>query len=182
MRYRTIVADPPWPSPFGKLGATHRANPLAHYQTMSVEDICNLPIGDEAEDRAHLWLWVLNSNVPEGWRVAQAWGFRPITMVTWCKRRPGVGQWFRTNTEHVLFCTRGAPLERMHVPLKTWFVWKAGRHSEKPDPFYDLVEQVSPGPRLELFARRNRLGWDTWGNECFEHVELTSDTNRRRTS
>lgn len=171
-RYRTIVADPPWPSPFGKLGATHRVNPNGHYATMAVEDIAALPISDLAEERAHLWLWVMNSNVPEGWRVAAAWGFRVITMLTWCKPGPGVGHWFRTNTEHLLFCTRGDPMPRLDVPTSTWFIWPRGEHSAKPEAALDLVERVSSGPYLELFARRNRLGWDTWGNECHEHVRL----------
>ena len=172
MRYRTIVADPPWPSPFGKLGASHRANPLAHYSTMELADIRALSVSELAEDSAHLYLWVMNSNVPEGWRVAEAWGFRPLTMLTWCKPQPGVGQWFRNNTEHVLFCTRGEPLPRKEVPVATWFKWPRGRHSEKPAAFYDLVESVSSGPYLEMFSRRARIGWDTWGNEALNHVEM----------
>ena len=88
-KYRTIVADPPWPSPFGKLGATHRANPNAHYRTTTVDEIEALPVDLLAEDDAHLYLWVMNSNVPEGWRVAASWGFRPLTMLTWCKTQPG---------------------------------------------------------------------------------------------
>lgn len=170
--YRTIVADPPWPSPFGKLGATHRAKPNAHYQTTGLAEIVALPVGALAEEEAHLYLWVMNCNVPDGWQVAKAWGFRPLTMLTWCKKQPGVGQWFRTNTEHVLFCTRGKPMPRTFVPIATWFVWPRGRHSAKPDAFYDLVEQVSPAPRLELFARTQRLGWHSWGNEALNHVSL----------
>jgi N6-adenosine-specific RNA methylase IME4 len=135
---------------------------------MTQAEIEALPVSDMAEADAHLWLWVMNSNVPDGWKVAQAWGFQPQTMVTWCKTQPGVGQWFRNNTEHLLFCTRGRPLTRQTVPTSTWIVCKRGEHSAKPEVFLDLVEQVSPGPYLELFARRNRLGWDTWGNECLD--------------
>ena len=172
-RYRTICVDPPWPSPFGKLGVTHRANPCAHYPTVNLDWIRALPVEAMSEARAHLYLWVLNSNVPDGWAVARAWGFRPLTMVTWCKTQPGVGKWFRTNTEHVLFCTKGKPLPRAEVPIATWFRWPRGRHSEKPGAFYDLVGRVSPGPYLELFARTQRLGWDSWGNEALNHVSLS---------
>jgi N6-adenosine-specific RNA methylase IME4 len=140
---------------------------------MTLEAIGALPVRSLAEDDAHLYLWVMNSNVPEGWWIAQAWGFRPLTMLTWCKTQPGVGQWFRNNTEHVLFCTRGAVLPRKAIPTSTWFVVKRGAHSAKPDSFYDLVESVSDGPYLEMFSRRNRFSWDTWGNECFEHVDLS---------
>lgn len=127
-----------------------------------------------AEDSAHLYLWVMNSNVPEGWWIAQAWGFRPLTMLTWCKTQPGVGQWFRNNTEHVLFCTRGETMERREIPTSTWFKWPRGRHSAKPDAFLDMVEQVSPGPYLEMFARRARFGWDYWGNQSLGTAEVAA--------
>jgi len=172
MKYATIVADPPWAFTWKSSNDSHRVAPLRHYPTMELPDIGQLPIDDLAEKRAHLWLWCMNSNVPDAWWVAESWGFKPITMLTWCKPGPGVGIWFRTNTEHVLFCTRGKALPRQHVPLQTWFQWPRGAHSQKPEAFYDLVEQVSPAPRLELFARRQRIGWDTWGNESLEHVQI----------
>lgn len=171
-RYRTIVVDPPWPFSFGAAGANHRANPLTHYVTMPLDEILSLPVDRLAEDDAHLYLWVMNSNVPDGWACAEEWGFRVLTMLTWCKTQPGVGQWFRNNTEHLLFCTRGDVLPRKVVPTSTWFVHKRGAHSAKPETFLDLVESVSPGPYLEMFARRNRFGWDTWGNEAIEHVKV----------
>jgi hypothetical protein len=102
-QFRTIVADPPWASssPAG------RAAPERHYPTMPLEAIRELAVGPLAEERAHLYLWALNSNLAAAWSIAETWGFRPLTILTWCKRGPGVGYWFRTNTEHVLFCTRG---------------------------------------------------------------------------
>lgn len=172
MKYRTIVADPPWPKPFNH-GATYPSGSEAHYRSASVDDIASLPVAEWADEQAHLYLWVLNCNAPDGWKVARAWGFEPQTMLTWCKTQPGIGQRFRNNTEHALFCTRGKPLPRLVVPTATWFRWARTRHSAKPEAFIDLVEQVSPGPYLEMFARRARLGWDYWGDESLGTAEVS---------
>ena len=170
MKYRTIVADPPWQF----ASATMRGAAERHYETLELAEIGAFKFRELAADDAHLYLWFCNANAPEAWWIAEAWGFRPLTMVTWCKPGPGVGYWFRNNTEHFLFCSRGKTLERQATPLSTWFEWPRREHSRKPDAFYDLVESVSPGPYLELFARRQRLGWDTWGDEALEHVQVVS--------
>jgi N6-adenosine-specific RNA methylase IME4 len=167
-QYATIVADPPWR--FGS--AATKADARKHYSTMALEDICALPVEDLAADNAHLWLWILNGMVEEGYRVVRAWGFTPVTMLTWCKPQPGVGHYLRNNTEHCVLATRGTPMVPAHKPISTWFRWPRGAHSQKPEAFLDLVEQVSPGPYVELFARRDRLGWDTWGNESMNTAEL----------
>ncbi len=94
-------------------------------------------------------------------------------MLVWCKKPKGivVGS-FTGTTEYVLFCRRGN-LGARERQDSTWFQWpRSNSHSRKPEAFLDLVERVSPGPYLELFARRQRLGWDTWGNEALEHVSL----------
>jgi N6-adenosine-specific RNA methylase IME4 len=166
-KYRTIVADPPW-TPEGSARRTYagrKGYPQLFYPTMSLEDICAIrpPVGE------HLWLWSLPRHLDWGWSVARAWGYEPLTCLTWCKPGLGVGR-FQTNSEHVLVARRGN--EPFGMTGGSWFRWPRGRHSEKPDAFYDLVESVSPGPYLELFARRQRLGWDTWGNEALNHVTL----------
>lgn len=168
MRYRAIVVDPPW----RYASAATKADAGKFYATMTLDEIAALPVGDLAGDDAHLWLWTTNAFVEEAHVLARGWGFRVMTVVTWCKKQPGVGHYFRNNTEHVLFATRGKPMVPEDKPLATWFVWPRAAHSQKPEAFYDLVEQVSPEPRVELFARRNRLGWHTWGNESLEHVTL----------
>jgi N6-adenosine-specific RNA methylase IME4 len=171
-RYRTIVADPPWPydNETWGIGAIGDG-----YETLSFEDICSLPVAQFAAREAHLYLWVTNAKLLDHDYAAlvNAWGFSYKTLLTWRKTAClGIGHYFRGETEHVLFCTRGrlpiepASRERNH------FDAPRGRHSAKPDAFYDLVERVSPGPRLELFARRQRLGWDTWGNEALQHVTM----------
>jgi N6-adenosine-specific RNA methylase IME4 len=160
------VADAPWTPALGanwKTRFTDKARPQKHYPTMSVEEIAALTI--PAERQAHLYLWVLNQHVDWGYTVARAWGFEPWNMFTWRKPGLGVGQ-FQSNTEHFLVCRKGPrhgnPFGRTGG---TCFDWPKGRHSEKPDEFYALIERISPGPYLEMFARKERPGWSVWGNE-----------------
>jgi N6-adenosine-specific RNA methylase IME4 len=188
VKYRTIVADPPWPlndmpaparvsegysgSGPRTTGSTKRILAVP-YQRMSISDIEALPVGALADNDAHLYLWTINRHLEAAYGVVRCWGFRPSQLLVWTKRPKGIlfGTYTST-TEFVLFCRRGvlAPLRRVDT---TWFGWpRSNTHSKKPEAFLDLVERVSPGPYLELFARRNRLGWDTWGNESLEHVEL----------
>lgn len=188
-RYRTIVADPPWhvatgpaASAVGEGWAGHdgRSRTLA-YPTMSVAEISALPVADHAEDGCHLYLWTINRYIEDAYSVARAWGFTPSTLLTWCKAPmgSGLGGQFGISTEHVLFCWRGRAAGRRAATNTTWFRWKRpyderGKpmHSGKPEAFYDLVREVSPGPHLELFARRQRLGWDTWGNQALSHIDM----------
>jgi N6-adenosine-specific RNA methylase IME4 len=167
-KYRTIVADPPWR--YGS--AATKADAGKHYETMAVEEIRSIPVEGQAEDDAHLWLWAVNGLMEEAYSVVRAWGFSPITLITWCKTQPGVGYYFRTNTEQCIFATRGKPMVPESKPMASYFIWPRGAHSSKPDAFYDVVEQVSPGPYLELFARRARFGWDYWGDESLQTVEM----------
>lgn len=141
---------------------------------MTVEQITALPIRDLAEKDAHLYLWVTNHYVESAYAVARAWGFRPVVLLTWAKRPMGLGLGgaFVQTTEFMLFARRGRDVARGRIN-RTWWEWpRQGQHSAKPEQALDLVESMSPPPYLELFARRNRLGWDTWGDQCFQHVEL----------
>ncbi len=143
---------------------------------MSVADICDLE--PPAEDDAHLYLWTTNAFMDEAHDVAWMWGFDTKTILTYGKVQPDgrpsmkTGYYFRGATEHVLFAVRGSlPLQTSEA-LPTLWLWPRLPHSVKPDAFYDLVEKASPGPYLELFARSQRLGWDTWGNEALNHIEI----------
>ena len=140
---------------------------------MTVDEIAALDVRALAERDCHLYIWTINAYLRDTYSIAEAWGFKPSTLLTWCKRPNGIGLGgaYSTTTEHVLFCRRGTLAAKTRVD-STWYAWPRGPHSAKPEAFLDLVEQVSPGPYLELFARRNRLGWDTWGNECLEHVQV----------
>jgi N6-adenosine-specific RNA methylase IME4 len=174
MKYRTIVADPPWATttgpPWSGGGSGHQA---LDYQVMDLQAIKALPVGNLAEPAAHLYLWTTNILVPRAYEIVEAWGFRPSVLLTWAKNPMGVGlgDAFAITTEHVLFAHRGGLRPLTRIPT-TWWNWKRGGHSQKPEAFMDIVEQLSPPPYLELFARRQRLGWSTWGNECFQHVEM----------
>ena len=170
--YATIVADPPWPS-MHQRSTDHRGKPERHYGTMPVECIADLPVGDLAATDAHLWLWGVNRLMEDAYRVVRAWGFTPMSLLTWCKPGPGMGYYLRNNTEHCIFATRGAPAVPDSAALSTWFVWPRSAHSVKPAAFGDIVEQVSPGPYLELFARSPRLGWDAWG-KGYELAEVSA--------
>lgn len=157
--YTTIVADPPW----RYQSAATKADAAKRYSTMSMDELCDMDVSALAAESAHLWLWCTNALMEDGYRVVRAWGFRPMTIVTWCKPQPGVGYYLRNNTEHAIFATRGKPMVPERKPTSTWFVWRRGAHSSKPAAFLDLVEQVSPPPYVELFARDPRFGWDSWG-------------------
>jgi N6-adenosine-specific RNA methylase IME4 len=170
-QYRTIVADPPW---FYTNGTVPMGGVEHQYGTMTNAEIAAIPVRDFADRSAHLYLWVTNPRLfreetdglgPRD--IMAVWGFRYVTMLTWHKLgAPGLGYYFRGDTEHILFGIRGkAPIEPA-IRESNHFAASRGEHSAKPDRFYELVERVSPGPYLEMFARRRRYGWDVWGNEA----------------
>ena len=177
--YRTILADPPWrfANRTGKVAPEHRR--LDRYSTMDLEAIKSMNVSETAAKDAHLYLWVPNALLPEGLGVMEAWGFRYVSNVVWAKRRKdggpdgrGVGFYFRNVTELILFGVRGSmrtldPARSTVNMIET----RKREHSRKPDEQYDLIEACSPGPRLELFARYARPGWDAWGNESAEDIE-----------
>ena len=165
--FPTILADPPWDVlQRGGRGA-HR-----HYSLMSVEAIAALPVGRVASADAHLWLWVTNATLFAGHAVMTAWGFTYRSCLTWVKPGLGLGSsYLRNNTEHLLFGTRGkAPILFRSQP--TWLFAAKQGHSHKPEEQYAVIERCSPGPYLELFARRKRPGWQVWGNEVASDVVL----------
>ena len=179
---RTILADPPWPyegqGPVGNggRGASGAERIIqvgvdAHYPTMSIEELKALPVREAADTPAHLYLWTTNSFMVEAHDIARAWGFEPKTILTWVKVRQSDGQpsmktgyYYRSATEHIVFAVRGSL--RLRGPCRpTAYLLPRDAHSVKPDYFYRLVEEQSPGPYLEMFARRPRAGWAQWGNE-----------------
>jgi N6-adenosine-specific RNA methylase IME4 len=193
-RYRTIVADPPWPYKDavngGKSGGaalvgtikkdgTPSKTVTLDYGSMSIADLCELQ--PPAEPDAHLYLWTTNAFLVEAHEIARAWGFKPKTMLTWGKVQPDgrasmkTGYYFRGASEHCLFCVRGSLRLQATEGLPTLYLWPRLPHSVKPDAFYDLVEKASPGPYLELFARRARLGdWHYWGNQSLGTAEVAA--------
>ncbi len=172
-RYRAIVIDPPWPS-MHQRSTYHRGKPERHYQTMDVDDLHVLlaDVDRIAERNAHVWLWGVNRLMGEAYKLINCWGFTPMSLLTWCKPGPGMGYYLRNNTESCIFATRGEPMVPADAALSSWYEWPRGEHSAKPDAFYDLVEQVSPGPYLEMFARRARFGWSYWGDQSLGTAEM----------
>lgn len=187
-----VVADPPWPyNAPGRFGCTleHRPNrdstlnklgagSRARYGAMSIPDLCKLR--PPAADNSHLYLWFTNSFAVEAHEIAKAWGFRPATILTWTKVKPTgepsmkMGYYFRGATEHVLFGVRGRLRLQAKRAVPTAMLWPRTQHSVKPDSFFELVEECSPGPYLELFARRKRSGWVSWGNQIDSDISLES--------
>lgn len=195
--YQTIFADPPWRVGAGPQNgrkgfgdATGASRPLA-YPSMSIDEIAALPVSSlAAAGGAHLYLCTINRYVPDAYRVALAWGFKPSTLIVWAKRPMGggLGGAFGLSTEFVLFCRRGNAPAIGRV-TGSWFTWKRPydkrgkpRHSGKPPELFSMIEKVSPGPRAELFAREERDGWDRWGNEvsCSTGTEEFARTAQRR--
>ncbi len=192
-RYRTIVADPPWRYKTsvpgfrnfkrdahlmvarGIAGPADVPRSVTPYPTMSNAEIAALPVADLVEKDAHLYLWTTNTHLPDAFGIVEAWGFRYSTTLVWAKPprgRPGFPA-YPIFTEFVLFCRRGSLKSTLYAD-RNWWEWKRGEHSAKPEAFQDLVEQVSPGPYLELFARRRRLNWDAWGLEVASTVDLAA--------
>lgn len=140
---------------------------------MNVYQIAALPVREIADQDAHLYLWTINAHVDSAYWIARAWGFTPATLLVWAKspKGRGLGGTFSTATEYVLFARRGSLPAKCRID-RNWWEWQRREHSAKPEAFIDLVEQVSPGPYVELFARRHRLGWDVWGDQSANTAEL----------
>jgi len=161
--FATIVADPPWQYD----NKATRGAAEDHYPTMSIEELCALPVVDWSAEQAHLYLWTTNGFLREAFDVMIAWGFTYKTTLVWVKPQIGMGNYFRSSAEYVLFGIRGG-LRTRDCNQPNWFEAPRSQHSKKPGYFFDLVEKVSHPPYLEMFARQRRLNpdWDYWGNEA----------------
>ena len=165
-KYNCVMADPPWDiNQRGRLGAEN------HYELMPLDRIKNMPIADLCGDNSHLWLWVPNGLLQEGLDVLKAWGFTYRSPFYWIKPRLGLGNYLRNASETILFGTRGkAPVK--FKAQQNWLFAPLQDHSHKPEEQYAIIERVSPGPYLELFARRHQPGWDAWGNEIDSDIVI----------
>lgn len=191
--YNVIYADPPWDQKTGrplsggykKVGSKQVFNPISNqssslpYKTMSVREICNLPVKSIASDDCQLFIWVTNKYLMRVNEVIKAWGFKYSTTLVWVKKPMGggLGGTFKICTEFLIFGTRGK-VNAEDTIMQNWFQVKRqyenGKpvNSKKPDFFRNLIEQVSTKKRIELFARKEYEGWDTWGNEVNNSVKL----------
>jgi N6-adenosine-specific RNA methylase IME4 len=174
-RFGTILADPPWQfvNRTGKVAPEHRR--LSRYGTLSLAQICALPVQAAAAPVCHLYLWIPNALLPEGLQVLAAWGFAYKTNLVWHKVRRdggsdgrGVGFYFRNVTELLLFGVRGRNARTLAAGRRqvNLLATRKREHSRKPDEIFPVIEACSPAPRLELFARGTRPGWTVWGDQA----------------
>lgn len=199
-QFATVMADPPWrfQNRTGKIAPEHKR--LARYPTMTLDEICELPVAEHLADRAHCYLWVPNALLPEGLKVLNAWGFEYKSNIVWEKVRKdggpdgrGVGFYFRNVTEILLFGTRGknartlapgrsqvnfieAEEQEFDGPDSDLLKTRKREHSRKPDEQYEIIESCSWGPRLELFGRGKRKDWTVWGNQAEDDYKPTWKT------
>ena len=189
-KYKNIYADPPsqFQNRTGKVAPEHKR--LNRYPTMKLEDIMKLPVGDVADEKSHLYLWVPNALLPEGLQVMEAWGFEYKTNLIWEKTRKdgepdgrGVGFYFRNVTEILLFGIKGEKNRTLDPGRSQVNLIRAMKkeHSRKPEEFIDLIEKCSNAPYLEVFARGNRDSWDMWGNQATEDYEPDWNTYSNHT-
>lgn len=173
-----IYADPPWSfRTYSRRDGTvpqrrNHSGAEDHYVVTSTEDLCQIPVGDVAAKDCALFMWVVDSHMPDALRLASAWGFEFKTCAfVWFKSRnegysprPSMGYWTRKQTEQCWLFTRGSP-PRLSKGVEQALFCPRGQHSAKPDETYERIEALVEGPYLELFARSVRPGWAAWGNQ-----------------
>ena len=173
-KYGVILADPEWHFQVGSdawMSTTHASN---HYATSPTEEIAARPVEDIAADDCVLFLWATSPMLPQGLEVMKAWGFEYKSSATWVKDKAGTGYWFRNQHELLLVGTRGdVPCPAPGTQWSSVIEAPRGRHSEKPERAYELIEHYFPTlPKIELNARGPaREGWDVWGYEAIAGAE-----------
>jgi site-specific DNA-methyltransferase (adenine-specific) len=176
IKYQTIYADPPWQMEFIKREV--RPNQVEMpYSTMTVDEICNLGIDlrPYLAENCNLFLWTTHKYLPDAFRVVKEWGFKYHCLITWNKLNGMTFFGFNRRSEFALYAYRGKiTIEKTGEAFPTVFDEKLTQHSVKPQRMYELIELKSPAPRLELFARNKRDGWDVWGNEVDSDIEICS--------
>lgn len=188
MKYDVILADPPWDFEVWNRDTGSGRSAISHYDVMSLDDICNLPIAELASENCALFMWAVWPRIFDAKTVIEAWGFEYKTLAfDWFKTTKngkahfGMGYYFRANPEPCLLAVKG----NMPVSVHNERNWMAENvivsqhrgHSVKPDEQYEKIERVYPNKRyLELFARRKREGWDSWGNEIESDIVLNGQT------
>ena len=178
-KYNVIYADPPWAyRAWSQKGQGRSAE--SHYSTMSLEDIKALPVGELADKDCALFMWITFPLLREAWDVVESWGFtyKSVAFV-WVKQNKktpslfwGMGYWTRANAELCIIATKGSP-KRQSRSVHQIIMSPIEQHSKKPDETRDrIVALMGDVPRIELFARQKTDGWDVWGNEAPDSVEL----------
>jgi N6-adenosine-specific RNA methylase IME4 len=184
MKYDVILADPPWKFEVWDRDTGSGRSAESHYPTMAIQDICDLQIGNIAEDNAALFLWVVWPSLREAFDVVETWGFIYKTVAwTWVKANRGgfghfmgMGYYTRANTEPCLLAVKGNMPVQAHDVLALIYS-PVREHSRKPDEQYAKIERLYPDRNyLELFAREKREGWHCWGNEVLSDIQIGAVT------
>ena len=183
-RYQIIYADPPWQYEQRSLkGAAEK-----HYPTMSISDLCALPVADIAAADSALFLWATFPQLPAALKLIRAWGFTYKTIAfLWLKKNKksdswfyGLGFWTRGNAEACLLATKGHP-KRRAANIHQFIISPVQEHSKKPDEVREkIVDLMGDVPRIELFARSYTEGWDVWGNEVESDIDLSKYITEER--
>jgi N6-adenosine-specific RNA methylase IME4 len=167
-RYRVLYADPPWK--YQEHGASvdpSYGSATRHYPTMTIEELCALPVKDMLEDDAVLFLWVTSPKLNQVWEIIEAWGFEYKTSFVWDKVGHNFGYYNSVRHELLLICGRGSSTpdeKKLYDSVQS--IEKSRTHSEKPEEFRAIIDSLyTHGNRIELFARKQVEGWDTWGNQ-----------------
>lgn len=162
VKFATVLADPPW----RYSNTASRAAAENHYRTMTIAEICSEPICELVLDQAHLHLWTTNAFLEAAFRVIRAWGFQYKSCMVWAKPTIGMGNYWRVSHEYLLLGVRGR-LRFRRNDLASWQVEQRTQHSRKPFRFRELIEEVSPGPYLELYGREEQpgTGWTVYGDQ-----------------
>jgi len=146
---------------------------------MTIAEIHALPIAKLADqNECHLFLWTTKDHLKYAWGIIESWGFDYKNILTWCKNPKGMIGFGKINggtTEFVVYAQLGKNSMPKARTDRAWWNWPRSKHSAKPEAFQDIVESITPEPRLEMFARRKRLGWASWGNEIANDVEMPND-------
>jgi N6-adenosine-specific RNA methylase IME4 len=165
-KFGTIYADPPWL--YDNQGT--RAATGNHYDGLTVDQLCALPIAKLVGDNAHLHLWTTNAFHFECPKIFNAWGFEYRSMFVWVKPDIGIGNYWRNSHELLMTAVRGDAKHFNDHSLRSWIECERGEHSAKPEPVRHFIERASPGPYLELFGRSSAPGWVVWGNQIEKTV------------
>lgn len=185
-KFDVILADPPWLYKREETGGSMNSGALSKYPVMSIEAIASMPIGKFAAENCALFIWVVSPKLYDGIdEIWKSWGFRYVTKAwTWVKANKsgfgfftGMGHYTRANTEDCLLCIKGSMPVASHA-IQALIYYPVREHSRKPDDQYRKIETLYPNARyLELFARRKRQGWASWGNEIDCDVDITASNS-----
>ncbi|MEU7146110.1 MT-A70 family methyltransferase [Nocardia sp. NPDC046473] len=171
-RYRTILADPPW-----GFAEYELLNSPRYHGPVTLHQLKALPVSKLAQSDAYLWMWCTTVTLRAAYEVLEAWEFAPRAPLTWIKPCPGLDTHLRSRTEHLILGTRGnAEVNDHGQPV--WMFAPVHDHQHRSDEEYAVIERVSTGPYLELFASRSRCGWDAWRGQISSGVERCDDYPR----